>query len=1020
MKMKRILSAVLVFCLCLTMLPAITIQTGATAVSYAEMLARAEAIVNYQWTPSQRIYTWNGNTYNGKSYFEVGQTVTGMPYTLFSWELGFDSLLSLSQYKNKVSSNYSITKYCNSVSANRTGPAYGSCCATFVSEVFGGSFMNGSNPLYDSVYAIKTSSYGTTYTGVTVGNIKSGDALSNTSGSHIVWVGNITDSTITIYEQTPPVAKKTVVSKSSVNSSGYLVHEGSVYSTVTRSKELSNVTITHNVNSSYGTNFTAYPKAEITAANIFDANHNQIDSSSCIWTTDLCTIHEVYTDGCCKLTYPLDSGGTKTVYSKISLFNLHTHSFTGPRYYEGAHPHAITQRCVDYDTCGGWIYTGEYYELNTCEQCWYITFNVGASSVSTKVGESETISMSLNGCWPDSKTIYVDYDTDIVEISISNNQATFTGLKAGTTNFSIIIYSDSTKSHIIGSVTIPITVTNKTYTISYNANGGSGAPDDQTKYHGTELTLSSTKPSRTGYTFMGWSTSSSATSASYQPGGKFNLNADTTLYAVWGKGCEDDNHKYVYDVTGRPTSTATGKIVGECGYCGEKFSVLLPKLNTDDYNYQVTRAATCTATGMGRYTWKTTKYGGSYYFDEAIPVTGHSYVALVTAPTCTVNGYTVYTCSGCGDSYRTEEQALGHSYNAVITAPTCTSNGYTTNTCTLCGNSYISNHTDQLSHNYNAVITEPTCTMKGYTTYTCTSCSHSYVSDYTNMLGHQVEDGICTVCNKVFIEITAQPKTGYAVFGDYAKTTAKISGDGLTYQWYVKDVGDTKYYKSSIQKATYSCKMSSTTNGRYAKCKITDAYGNYVWTDTVRLWTKATITTEPVNKTIKSGTTAKFTVKAVGKGLSYQWQYRTSSSGSWKNSSASSAKTATYKVSAEARHNGYQYRCRITDSAGNKVYTKTVTLNVLGIKTQPASKTVKVGATAKFTVKAVGKGLSFQWQYRTSSSGSWKNVSASSGKTASYTLATKLRHNGYQYRCKITDSAGNVIYTNIVKLTVKK
>lgn len=75
-----------------------------------------------------------------------------------------------------------------------------------------------------------------------------------------------------------------------------------------------------------------------------------------------------------------------------------------------------------------------------------------------------------------------------------------------------------------------------TYMISYDANGGSGAPGNQEKYHGVDIVLSSTKPTRTGYTFLGWSTSSSATSAKYSAGGTFSDNKNTTLYAVW-KSC---------------------------------------------------------------------------------------------------------------------------------------------------------------------------------------------------------------------------------------------------------------------------------------------------------------------------------------------------------------------------------------------------------------------------------------------------------------------------------------------------
>lgn len=73
----------------------------------------------------------------------------------------------------------------------------------------------------------------------------------------------------------------------------------------------------------------------------------------------------------------------------------------------------------------------------------------------------------------------------------------------------------------------------ETYTVTYNANGGSGAPSAQTKTHGVNLTLSGTKPTRSNYDFLGWSTSSSATTASYSSGGTFTVNANTTLYAVW-------------------------------------------------------------------------------------------------------------------------------------------------------------------------------------------------------------------------------------------------------------------------------------------------------------------------------------------------------------------------------------------------------------------------------------------------------------------------------------------------------
>ena len=74
------------------------------------------------------------------------------------------------------------------------------------------------------------------------------------------------------------------------------------------------------------------------------------------------------------------------------------------------------------------------------------------------------------------------------------------------------------------------------YQILYNANGGNGEPGEQTKTHGQDLTLSATKPTREGYTFLGWSEDSKATSATYSSGGLYKNNKAVTLYAVWSKG----------------------------------------------------------------------------------------------------------------------------------------------------------------------------------------------------------------------------------------------------------------------------------------------------------------------------------------------------------------------------------------------------------------------------------------------------------------------------------------------------
>ena len=70
------------------------------------------------------------------------------------------------------------------------------------------------------------------------------------------------------------------------------------------------------------------------------------------------------------------------------------------------------------------------------------------------------------------------------------------------------------------------------FTVSYNANGGSGEPSAQDKRYDITLTLSSTVPTRTGYTFAGWATSAEGTVA-YAAGATYTGNANLSLYAKW-------------------------------------------------------------------------------------------------------------------------------------------------------------------------------------------------------------------------------------------------------------------------------------------------------------------------------------------------------------------------------------------------------------------------------------------------------------------------------------------------------
>lgn len=93
-----------------------------------------------------------------------------------------------------------------------------------------------------------------------------------------------------------------------------------------------------------------------------------------------------------------------------------------------------------------------------------------------------------------------------------------------------------------GTITVPA---KPSYTITYNANGGLNAPGKQTKVHDENLVLSSGKPTRSGYIFEGWATTSDG-KVTYHPGGTYSSNENITLYAIW----KQNTFTIAYDANG--------------------------------------------------------------------------------------------------------------------------------------------------------------------------------------------------------------------------------------------------------------------------------------------------------------------------------------------------------------------------------------------------------------------------------------------------------------------------------------
>lgn len=152
------------------------------------------------------------------------------------------------------------------------------------------------------------------------------------------------------------------------------------------------------------------------------------------------------------------------------------------------------------------------------------SWNVNQTSITIKVGGTSK-SVSLGHC--------IDFNTSYT--SWKATDTSWTGLKG--TSISVEAIMPSSSSAYGGAVfSDNATMSWSKYTVSYSDNVSNATitvPSDQIKTHGTNLTLSSTQPTRTGYTFNNWNTSSNGTGTSYSAGGSYTSNADATLYAQW-------------------------------------------------------------------------------------------------------------------------------------------------------------------------------------------------------------------------------------------------------------------------------------------------------------------------------------------------------------------------------------------------------------------------------------------------------------------------------------------------------
>lgn len=229
------------------------------------------------------------------------------------------------------------------------------------------------------------------------------------------------------------------------------------------------------------------------------------------------------------------------------------------------------------------------------------------------------------------------------------------------------------------------------------------------------------------------------------------------------------------------TATCSAKAV--CEVCGGEYGE--KDSNNHDLEQHEAKAPTCTEKGWNAY--ETCSRCNHTTYTE-LPALNHDLEQhAAKATTCTEKGWDAYeTCSRCDYTTYAELPALNHDYQAVTVAPTCEADGYTVFTCSRCKDSYTADPTDQLGHQFGAWSPNGT----GSQSASCLrdGCAHTGSTDCRKFTFRTAEGEtltFCPVCGQA--ENAAQLEkieaaTAWALSGSLSAedVTARTNGEYLS------------------------------------------------------------------------------------------------------------------------------------------------------------------------------------------------------------------------------------------------
>jgi len=638
-----------------------------------------------------------------------------------------------------------------------------------------------------------------------------------------------------------------------------------------------------------------------------------------------------------------------------------------------------------------------------------------------------------------SGSVVVGYSTgnkkisnSVVEVTVNDcNSISIKGLSVGTATVTAKCFSQtyvgstgSNSEWISDTTTVVynVTVERPGFTVSYNANGGSGAPASQLKTAGEALTLSTQVPTRAGYVFRGWALNASASNAAYQPGDRYTTDSDVTLYAVW----QFDHYVITYNANG-----GSGAPARQDKYPGTAIWLSSTVPTRQGYAFQgwAESASASVATYQAEDYFNEDRFVTLYAVWQRIPtqsiVLNKSSTTIYVDSSEQLSATVMPTNAPQSVTWSSSNSAVASVSSAgLVTGKT---EGMATITATTvdgrqapCAVTVIVDPAKRVKLDYahfpdssfRSLLATYDDDGNGYLgdleLEGITSLDLSNASNTASVEGIKYLTSLkqleCSFCKVVNLDLRGCEKLERIVYGDgssnsgsgwvdysYLKTVradycpslsyVRISGKNITSIYLngcVSLLGLSASNSTKLQTLQFSgCEaiesldvfdsaltsldISNLYNLKRLDCysnspklrslnisncpAILDCYyygspgtsnykdyrynGNYFIVSSYTNITASTalkVLKQPANATVEVGETAKFQTFATGTGLSYQWQeYR---NGAWSNSSLPGCDTNTLTVNSVEAVNGSRYQCIVTDDSGVSLCSDAVTLSI--------------------------------------------------------------------------------------------